>query len=89
MKTADAMQTEVLANISGDKAAKQKHLEQSLAAADRADRLAREVARQMIPFTNIPTEKYLLFRFNQNVIGWTEKYREALASVIASAKSNK
>jgi uncharacterized sulfatase len=89
MKTADAMQTEVLANISGDKAAKQKHLEQSQTAADRADRLAREVARQMIPFASIPTEKYLLFRFNQNVIGWTEAGRAALAKALASVKSNK
>ena len=48
--------------------------------------LAREVARQMIPFAGIPTEKYQLFRFNQNVIGWTEMARAALAKAIASVK---
>ncbi len=73
----------VLAKTSGDNAEMQKQLDQSQAAIDRADRLAREVARQMIPFASIPTEKYLLFRFNQNVIGWTETARAALAKVRA------
>ena len=73
----------VLAKTSGDNAEMQKQLERSQAAIDRADRLAREVARQMIPYADITTERYLLFRFNQNVIGWTETSRAALAKVRA------
>jgi hypothetical protein len=73
----------VLAKNSGSKSEMQKQLQQSRAAIDRADHLAREVARQMIPFADIPTEKYQLVRFNQNVIGWTEAGRAALGSAIA------
>ncbi len=59
----------LLLGSNGDKTAMLKQVESAQAAIDRADRLAREVARQMIPYVDIPTEKYLLFRFNQNVIG--------------------
>ena len=72
---------------SGDTAEVSKQLKQAQAAIDRMDHLAREVARQMIPYANIPTEKYLLFRYNQNVISWTEKAREELAKVLASHKT--
>ena len=41
----------------------------------------------MIPYANIPTEKYLLFRYNQVVIGWTENARAALAKVLALHKA--
>ncbi|MBM3888108.1 MAG: hypothetical protein FJ388_03175 [Verrucomicrobia bacterium] len=76
----------VLVKNNGDRPEMLKQLDAAQTAIDRADRLAREVARQMIPFASIPTEKYLLFRFNQNVIGWTEKGRAELAKVLASVK---
>ena len=63
-----------------------KHLGQCQAALDRADRLARDAARQMIPYAHIPTEKYLLFRYNQNVIGKIEGGQKYLAEIIAFHK---
>ena len=77
-----AVDQALLDKMDGDEAEVIKGLVQAQAAMDRADRLAREVARQMIPFAHIPTEKYLLFRFNQNVISWAEKSRAELARVI-------
>ncbi|MFV1968619.1 MAG: hypothetical protein ACC628_24625, partial [Pirellulaceae bacterium] len=71
----EALDRVLLAKTRGETEKVSKHLGEAQAAIDRADRLAREVARQMIPFTDIPTEKYLLFRFNQIVIAWTEKNR--------------
>ena len=68
-----------MANGSGDAAERANQFKQAQAAIDRTDRLARQVARQMIPYANIPTEKYLLFRHNQQVIGWTERARAELA----------
>ncbi|PKO23894.1 MAG: hypothetical protein CVU38_01735 [Chloroflexi bacterium HGW-Chloroflexi-1] len=81
-KVVEAVDRALLARIKGNEIELLKELEQAQAAADRADRLAHAVARQMIPFAHIPTEKYLLFRFNQNVISWTEKARAELARVI-------
>jgi len=50
---------------------------------DRADRLARAAAGQMIAYADIPTEKYMLLRYNQNVIDSIEKSRKYLADVRA------
>lgn len=73
----------LLLKSGGDEAAMYKQFEAAQTAIDRADRLAQEVARQMIPYVHIPTEKYLLFRFNQNVISSIE----ALARTLRNAKA--
>jgi hypothetical protein len=58
-------------------------LEPACEAINRADRLARDVARQMVPFAGIPTEKYQLFRFNQNVISSIEGMARTLRNTTA------
>ncbi len=78
-----ALERVLLAKTRGETEKVSKYLDEAHAAIDRADRLAQEVARQMIPFAGIPTEKYQLFRFNQNVIAWTEKACAAMAKIIA------
>jgi hypothetical protein len=72
-----------VAKRKGDMAERGKQLGQCKAALDRADGLARQAAQQMIPFCNIPTEKYLLFRYNQNVIRSIEEDQKYLAQVMA------
>jgi hypothetical protein len=49
--------------------------------------LARQIAQQMIHYCNIPTEKYLLFRYNQNVIGSIEEDQKYLKHVMAQNPS--
>jgi hypothetical protein len=49
---------------------------------DQADELARTCAQQMIPYCNDPTERYLLFRYNQNVIGSIEEDRAYLDQLL-------
>ena len=71
-----------LAKSDGDPAWLRKQLGQCQAALDRADQLAREAAQQMIAYADVPTEKYLLFRYNQNVIRSIERCRKYLADVI-------
>jgi len=71
----------LLLKSSGDKTETHKQFEAAQAAINRADRLAREVALQMIDHVDIPTEKYLLFRYNQNVISSIE----ALARMLRNA----
>lgn len=61
-----------------------KQFEAAQAAIDRTDRLAQDVARQMIPYVDIPTEKYLLFRYNQNVISSIEALARTLRNATAS-----
>jgi hypothetical protein len=77
-----------VAKKSGDMAERGKQLSQCKAALDRADGLARQAAQQMVPYCNIPTEKYLLFRYNQNVIGSIEEDQEYLRQVIAQNQSS-
>jgi hypothetical protein len=67
----------------GDNAQTLQRFEAAQAAIQRADRLAREVARQMIPYAEIPTEKYLLFRFNQNVVSSIESLDRTLRNATA------
>jgi hypothetical protein len=50
---------------------------------DRADRLAREEAGEMMAFAGVPEEKYLLLRFNRNVIAPIETGRDYVGEVIA------
>jgi hypothetical protein len=53
---------------------------------ERADRLARDAAQQMTSYCHVPTEKYLLFRYNQNVIQSIEQSRKYIAEVISFQK---
>ena len=68
---------------SGDEADMLKRFEPARAAVNRADCRAREVARQMMAYADIPTEKYLLFRFNQNVIASIEGLARMLRNAMA------
>jgi hypothetical protein len=43
-----------------------------------AHKMARQCAQQMIPFCDNPTERFLLFRYNQNVLDTIEKDRAYL-----------
>jgi hypothetical protein len=71
----------LLARINQDNIEFRKRLEKSQAALNQADRLAREEAGQMIAYCDDPTEKYLLFRYNRNVIASIEKGQRYLADV--------
>ena len=73
----------LLAKIAGKEAEFGKLLDQSQTAMDRANRLVREAAEQMIPYAHIPTEKHILFLFN-DAMPSHESSRAYLAEVIAS-----
>ena len=74
-----------LAMNAGEKAAARQQLSRSAAALERADRLVREAARQMIPYAQIPTEKHILYLFN-DAIPSHEATRHYLTEVIAFRK---
>ena len=59
-----------------------KHLDQCQAALDRANRLVRQAAEQMIPYAQIPTERHILYLFN-DAIPSHEGARRYLSEVIA------
>jgi hypothetical protein len=75
----------VLAMNAGDAAEVQKHLDHTRAALDRANRLVREAAAQMIPWAHVPTERHILYLFN-DAIPSHEAARRYLAEVIASRR---
>ena len=56
--------------------------QQTQAALDRANRLVRQAAEQMIPYARIPTERYILWILNK-AIPSHEAARAYLADVIA------
>ena len=62
-----------------------KQLEQTQATLDRANRLVREAARQMIPYAQIPTERHILYLFNDAIPSHEEAHRY-LAEVMAFRK---
>jgi hypothetical protein len=72
----------VLAMNAGDAAAEGKQLEQARMALDRANRLVGEAARQMIPYAHIPTERHILYLFN-DAMPSHEATRRYLSEVIA------
>jgi hypothetical protein len=47
--------------------------------------LAEEAAWQMITYANIPTEKHILYLFNETITSYEES-RDYLAKVIAARK---
>ncbi len=63
-----------------------KQLEQTQTALDRANRLVREAAEQMIPYAHIPTERHILWIFNKG-IPLHESSRAYLAEVVAFCKA--
>jgi hypothetical protein len=80
-ETSAAFDRALLAMSAGETAEVGKQLEQSQAAADRANRLVREAAEQMIPYAHIPTERHILWIFNK-AIPSHEAARGYLAEVI-------
>jgi hypothetical protein len=75
----------VLAMSSGERAEVQRHLEVTQTALGRANRLVQEAAQQMIPYAGIPTERHILYLFN-DAIPSHETARQYLADVIAFRK---
>ena len=57
----------VLAMNAGDAAAERKQLAKARTALERANRLVREAAQQMIPYAGIPTERHILYLFNDAI----------------------
>jgi hypothetical protein len=78
----------LLAMSAGETAEADKDLEQTQAALERANRLVREAARQMIPYVQIPTERHILYLFN-DAIPSHEATRHYLAEVMAFRKGRK
>jgi hypothetical protein len=70
-----------LAMNAGEAAEVRKNLEQTQAALDRANRLVRQAAEQMIPYASIPTERHILWILNK-AIPSHETTRAYLADVI-------
>jgi hypothetical protein len=77
-----AFDRSLLAMNAGDAAEVRKQLQQSQAALERANRLVREAARQMIPYAHIPTERHILYLFN-DAMPSHEGTRRYLSEVIA------
>jgi hypothetical protein len=71
----------------GEAAEAGKQLEASRTALERANRLVREAAQQMIPYAQIPTERHILWIFNK-AIPSHDATRGYLAEVIASRKES-
>jgi hypothetical protein len=71
----------LLAMSAGESAEADKAFEQTQAALDRANRLVREAAQQMIPYAPIPTERHILYLFN-DAIPSHESARQYLAEVM-------
>ena len=78
----------LLAMNAGETDRVDKLLDQSQAGMDRANRLVRESAEQMIPYTHIPTEKHILYLFNDAMPSHKES-RNYLAEAIAFWKEKK
>jgi len=72
----------LLARIAGETAEAGRQLEQCRTALERANRLVRQAAEQMIPYARIPTERHILWILNK-AIPSHEAARAYLADVIA------
>jgi Glycosyl hydrolase family 67 N-terminus len=84
-ETKAAFDRAVLAMNAGEAAEERRQLDQSQTAMDRANLLVREAAQQMIPYAHIPTERHILYLFN-DAIPSHEEARRYLAEVIAFRK---
>lgn len=72
-----------LGMVDGDRVELGTRLAQCQSNLKRADRLARAAAGQMIAYADDPTEKYLLLRYNRNVIAPIEGARKYVDEVVA------
>ena len=72
----------LLARTAGEAAEAGRQLEQCRTALERANRLVRRAAEQMIPYARIPTERHILWILNK-AIPSHEAARAYLADVIA------
>jgi len=84
-ETKAAFDRAVLAMNVGEAAEERKQLDQSQTAMNCANRLVREAAQQMIRYAHIPTERHILYLFN-DAIPSHEGARRYLAEVIAFRK---
>jgi hypothetical protein len=75
----------LLARSAGEAAETGKQFEQSRTALERANRLVRAAAQQMIPYAHVPTERHILWIFNK-AIPSHEAARAYLAEVTAFHK---
>ena len=75
----------LLAMNAGNAAEARKQLDRTQAALERANRLVHEAARQMIPYAHIPTEKHILYLFN-DAIPSHQAMQRYLSEVIAFRK---
>jgi hypothetical protein len=75
----------LLAMNAGDASEVRKQLDQTHAALDRANRLVRQAAEQMIPYAHIPTERHILYLFN-DAMPSHDGARRYLSEVIAARK---
>ena len=76
----------LLAMNAGDFDDIRKLLDQSQTALDRSNRLVRQAAQQMIPYAHIPTERHILYLFN-DALPSHEAAHAYLAEVIAFYKA--
>jgi hypothetical protein len=72
----------LLARTAGEAAEAGRQLEQCRTALERANRLVRQAAEQMIPYASIPTERHILWILNK-ALPSHEAARAYLADVIA------
>jgi len=75
-----------LAMNAGEAAEERKQLDQAQAALARANRLVHQAAQQMIPYAHIPTERHILYLFN-DAIPSHDTAQRYLAEVIAVRKT--
>jgi hypothetical protein len=71
--------------VDGDRVEFRRQVDECATILECTDRLARASAGKMIAYADSPTEKYLLLRYNRNVIGSIEGCRKFLAGAIAYA----
>ena len=74
--------------VDGDRVEFGTRLNQCQAVLERADRLARAAAGQMIAYADLPTERFLLLHYNRNVIAGIENARKYVAEVMAFHKES-
>jgi len=83
-ETRAAFDRALLAMSAGEAPEVRNHLNRSRTALDRANRLAKKAAEQMIPYAHIPTERHILYLFNDGALRALEGARGSLAEVIAT-----
>lgn len=85
-EASSAFDRALLAMNGGDAAKAEEQLRQAQAALERAGQLVRQAARQMIPLAHIPTERHILYLFNDAIPSHVAAERY-LADVLAHRKA--